>query len=377
MANEQYEVRWKDYYQVLGIQPNASPKTITKVWHRLSQIYHPDVAGEAEINADRMQELNEAYEVLSNPQRRARYDQIYRSLRSAAPVPPSKGSAPAPETAAPQPPPQPTPRPAVQANFRQEPPKGPESVTSHRDQRKAKRVTVATRPGSRVKLMAAAGAVGVAVLIGVGILPGLFSREDAPSPAAPSVFNPASPTPALPTPEAEAPVTPPPAEGPTPAPTEATATPPPTDAPTASPPKAPIAVMSSEAEALGYRGFQVSGNPWMVDFSSACREAPCLRSGALDGSGFSTLWLNLHDLPASVRTISFDVKSASQACCASFRTISAPRPVTVNLPSSAAWANFEVAVPEIRPVAFEWQFWTGPSGVTAADGIWVDNIQFK
>ena len=81
MSREQYESHWKDYYQVLGVQSNASAKTIRRVWHQLSRIYHPDVAGDAEVNLARMQELNEAYEVLSDPEKRAAYDARHTSQR--------------------------------------------------------------------------------------------------------------------------------------------------------------------------------------------------------------------------------------------------------------------------------------------------------
>jgi hypothetical protein len=79
-----------------------------------------------------------------------------------------------------------------------------------------------------------------------------------------------------------------------------------------------------------------------------------------------------------VRTISFDVKSAGAGCCAGFRIIAAgPRPATVSWPNDGTWTHIEANLPDIRPVSFEWQLWTGSAGVTPADGIWLDNIQFK
>jgi len=79
MPSEQYEIRWKDYYQLLGVRPDADQDTIRRMFRRLSQIYHPDVAGGAAVDPDRMKELNEAREVLSDSERRSKYDQFYRS----------------------------------------------------------------------------------------------------------------------------------------------------------------------------------------------------------------------------------------------------------------------------------------------------------
>ena len=82
MPREQYEILWKDYYQLLGIRTDADPETIERMFRRLSQLYHPDVAGRGAVDPERMKELNEAHEVLSDPDRRARYDQAYRSQSS-------------------------------------------------------------------------------------------------------------------------------------------------------------------------------------------------------------------------------------------------------------------------------------------------------
>jgi hypothetical protein len=47
------------------------------------------------------------------------------------------------------------------------------------------------------------------------------------------------------------------------------------------------------------------------------------------------------------------------------------------LPNGTSWTRFETALLSDRPVVFEWQFFSGASGVSPADGIWIDNIQFK
>lgn len=66
----------KDYYQTLGIDKKASEQDIKKAYRKLAQQYHPDKnKGDEAANA-RFKEINEAYEVLSDKQKRATYDQF-------------------------------------------------------------------------------------------------------------------------------------------------------------------------------------------------------------------------------------------------------------------------------------------------------------
>src|SRR5204863_4332009 len=68
----------RDYYEVLGIQQNASQDEIKKAFRRLARQYHPDVNKES--GADTMfKEINEANEVLSDPDKRAMYDRFGHS----------------------------------------------------------------------------------------------------------------------------------------------------------------------------------------------------------------------------------------------------------------------------------------------------------
>jgi curved DNA-binding protein CbpA len=63
----------KDYYAILQVHPRAEPEVIEAAYRRLSRKYHPDVSGQADAG-QRMRELNEAFEVLSDPTRRRAYD---------------------------------------------------------------------------------------------------------------------------------------------------------------------------------------------------------------------------------------------------------------------------------------------------------------
>jgi len=68
-------VDFKDYYRILGVDRKADDKTIKSAYRRLARKHHPDVA-KGKDAADRFKEISEAYEVLSDPEKRRRYDSL-------------------------------------------------------------------------------------------------------------------------------------------------------------------------------------------------------------------------------------------------------------------------------------------------------------
>ncbi len=66
----------KDYYEVLGVARTASPDDIKRAYRQLARTHHPDVADDKAQAEHRFKEINEAYEVLSDPQKRAQYDRF-------------------------------------------------------------------------------------------------------------------------------------------------------------------------------------------------------------------------------------------------------------------------------------------------------------
>lgn len=72
-----------DYYQVLGIAKGASDADIKKAYRKLARKYHPDVNPNDESAKKKFQQINEANEVLSDPEKRKKYDQYGKDWKHA------------------------------------------------------------------------------------------------------------------------------------------------------------------------------------------------------------------------------------------------------------------------------------------------------
>src|SRR5579872_7440684 len=70
--------RGRDYYEVLGIPRDASAKDIRSAFRKLARKHHPDVNPNNPEAENRFKEINEAHEVLSDPDKRAKYDRYGR-----------------------------------------------------------------------------------------------------------------------------------------------------------------------------------------------------------------------------------------------------------------------------------------------------------
>ena len=77
-------IEFKDYYKILGIPRSASQDDIKKAFRKLAREYHPDVAKDKKGGEAKFKEINEAYEVLGDPQNRSKYDNLGTDAGEAA-----------------------------------------------------------------------------------------------------------------------------------------------------------------------------------------------------------------------------------------------------------------------------------------------------
>ena len=69
-------MEYRDYYKILGVDKKASEKEIKSAYRKLARKYHPDVNPDNPQAETKFKEVNEAYEVLGDPQKRTKYDQL-------------------------------------------------------------------------------------------------------------------------------------------------------------------------------------------------------------------------------------------------------------------------------------------------------------
>ncbi|PTY07053.1 J domain-containing protein [Opitutaceae bacterium EW11] len=81
-------VEFQDYYSLLDVPREASQEDIKKAFRKLARQYHPDVAKDKKTAEQKFKEINEAYEVLGDPEKRKRYDELGEHWNEPQGVPP-------------------------------------------------------------------------------------------------------------------------------------------------------------------------------------------------------------------------------------------------------------------------------------------------
>src|SRR6184192_3323822 len=69
-------VQFRDYYETLGVSKTATEDEIRSAFRKLARKYHPDVAKDKKAAEEKFKQINEAYEVLSDPEKRKKYEQL-------------------------------------------------------------------------------------------------------------------------------------------------------------------------------------------------------------------------------------------------------------------------------------------------------------
>ncbi|MGA8657616.1 MAG: J domain-containing protein [Chthoniobacterales bacterium] len=87
-------VQFRDYYETLGVSRTASHDDIRTAYRKLARKYHPDVAKDKAAGEEKFKEINEAYEVLGDPEKRRKYDALGADWQQGQEFRPPPGSAP-------------------------------------------------------------------------------------------------------------------------------------------------------------------------------------------------------------------------------------------------------------------------------------------
>src|ERR1041385_7093334 len=84
-------VQFRDYYETLGVSKTATEDEIRSAFRKLARKYHPDVAKDKKVAEEKFKEINEAYEVLGDPEKRKKYDQLGANWKQGAEFRPPPG----------------------------------------------------------------------------------------------------------------------------------------------------------------------------------------------------------------------------------------------------------------------------------------------
>lgn len=84
-------VKFRDYYEILGVKRDATEDQIRQAFRKLARKYHPDVNPDDKTAEDKFKEINEACEVLSDPDKRKRYDRLGANWKDGAEFTPPPG----------------------------------------------------------------------------------------------------------------------------------------------------------------------------------------------------------------------------------------------------------------------------------------------
>src|SRR5580658_2871202 len=85
-AGEDYRmaIDYKDYYQILGVPKTATDKEIKAAYRKLARQHHPDVNQGNKVAEDKFKDVGEAYDVLSDPEKRPKYDMYGEQWKAAS-----------------------------------------------------------------------------------------------------------------------------------------------------------------------------------------------------------------------------------------------------------------------------------------------------